>query len=218
MKNKANPQKLHIGSMIKEIALQKDVSPKELADVILCYQKNPGKIYDLDDMDTENVILISYLLNYNFLKIISKKYLSHLSFIENSSDEEKYYMELDTETGHFKIIGDIRTRDALQKIHIGQHIKAFALKNKWKEDTVAVLLNCSQSTVSDLYAHKSLKVKKLIEVSNALNHNFIADVYLDRMFILSSPDRFSRCIFTITPQWVRIENPDDKDFLMVFHK
>jgi hypothetical protein len=38
------------------------------------------------------------------------------------------------------------------------------------------------------------------------------------MFIISSPDRFARCTLTMTPQEIRIENPDDKTFLLVYHR
>jgi hypothetical protein len=38
------------------------------------------------------------------------------------------------------------------------------------------------------------------------------------MFIISSPDKVSRATITKTPQEVRIENPDDNNFVVVFSR
>jgi hypothetical protein len=127
-------------------------------------------------------------------------------------------MELDEQTGHFKIIGDLRDNDILRKIDFGRHLRAFADRNGWNEQDMATLLHRSQSTVSDLYSRKSLRVKKLILISNKLGHNFIAEFYLSRMFIISSPDKGSHATITKTPQEVRIENPDDNNFVVIFHR
>jgi predicted XRE-type DNA-binding protein len=218
MKKNANLDDLHIGSMIKEIALQKHVPAKELAALILRYEKNAGKIYDLKDMDVVDVVRFSYKLGYNFLEVISKKYLLHLSAIEPGPEQDFFCFKLDIDIKGTTLIENISNCDFLDNIKIGQHIKRFAEKNEWNEKDMAKLLNCSQSTISDLYGCDSLKVKKLITISNTLRHNFIADVYLSRMFIFSSPALFSRCVITVTSQKVSIENPNDKHFLMVYHK
>jgi plasmid maintenance system antidote protein VapI len=216
MKKEISLDKLHVGSMIKEIVQRKGIPPKELADLILRYQENAAKIYQVNDMECDEMVKISYTTSYNFLKVISEKYLSHLPAIEN--DSYPYYMEYEPQTGHFKIVGDLNSKDALQNIHVGQHIRTFADKNGWDEQNMAKLLQCSQSTVSDLYSRKTLKVKKLLQISNDLGHNFIAEVYLSRMFIISSPDKESRVAITKTAQEVRIENPDDNNFLVIFYR
>ncbi|MDR0363883.1 MAG: hypothetical protein LBH92_02550 [Bacteroidales bacterium] len=216
MKQPANLNDLHIGNMIKEIASNKNIPSKKIAETLLRYQQNANKIYGLADMSAEDVVLISYLLQYNFLKIISEKYLSNLPIIEEISNEEKYYMELDVQTGRIEIIGDIGKKKVLQKIHIGRHIKAVANKNKWNMQYMAKLLNHSQSYISYLYRQKSLKIKKLIQISNILNHNFIAEAYLNRMFIISSSDKSSSATIIKIPQEVRIKNPDDNNFVAIF--
>ena len=207
---------LIIGNMIKEIATRKGVSSKEISNCIGLYQSNPHKIYGLDDMDSEDVIKISYLMKYNLLQVISKEYLSHLPLIENHPDNENYYMELDAKTGHYKIIGDIENANALSKVYVGKHIRKFAEKNGWSGQYMAKLLQCSESTVSNLYDCKSLKIKKLMSISDDLQYNFIAEVYLSRMFITSSPDMLSKYTITFTSQEVRFKNPDDNTLLMVF--
>ena len=169
-------------------------------------------------MDCEAMVRVSYLMRYNFLKVISEKYLSHLPVIENNSEEERYYMELDEQSGRFKIIGDIGNKEVLLKIHIGHYIKAFADKYRLTQQNMAEELGCGQSYISYLYQQKSLKVKKLIQISNALKHNFIEEVYLDRMFIISSPNKVVRPIIIKTSQEVRIENPDDNNFVAIFRR
>jgi hypothetical protein len=220
MKNKAHSKDLYIGigSMLKEVAHQKHVPVKELAALMRRYEKDPSKIYQLDDMNVEDVIKISYLIGYNFLEGISEKYLSHLPLVENNLEQDFFCFKLDIDIKSTTLIENISNCDFLDNIKIGQHIKQFADKNGWNEKDMTKLLNCSQSTISDLYSQDSLKVKKLISISNALRHNFIADVYLSRMFICSSPDLFSRCVIKVTSQKVSIENPNNKPFLMIFNR
>lgn len=218
MKKDTKLEKFHFGSMIQKIALQKDIPSQKVADRILLYQKNPNKIYQVNDMDCDNIVKISYLLEYNFLNVISEKYLSHLPLIETIHEQEIYYIEWDMQSKHFFVNRDLRNDGTLKNIYIGRYIRAFAEKNEWDEQYMADLLECSQCNISNLYTRKSLTVKKIIQISDALKHNFIAEVYLNRMFITSSPSKFSNCIMTMSPQEVRIENPDDKTFLMVFHR
>jgi predicted XRE-type DNA-binding protein len=218
MKKTTPLKNLHIGKMIEKIAFNKEVPAKKIVGMILRYQKNEKKIYQLDDMDVEDVILISYLLTYNFLQVISEKYLSHLPHIVINPDQESYDIEWDQETRQFSVSGDIGTSNILDNIHIGKHIKKLAEKKGWNEQYMAKLLHCSQSSISDLYRHKSLKVKKLIQISDMLKHNLIEEVYLNRMFIISSSSKFPRRTMTITAQEVRIENLDDKNFSMVFFR
>jgi len=218
MKKTAHLEELHIGSMIKEIALNKGVPSKVLAGLIRRYEQNADKIYRLEDMDTEDIILISYPLEYHFLKVISDKYLSHLPAIKNNPEQENYYLKWDGQSGNFTVLRDIGKDDILQKIHIGQHIRKFAEKKGWSQQDMAKILQCLQSSISDLYRHKSLKIKKLVHVSSVLKHNFIAEMYLSRMFLVSSSTKSTHYIMTKTPQEIRIENPDDKIFSMVFRR
>jgi len=216
MKQTLNLNKLHLGSMIREIALAKGIPSKILAGLILRYQQNSNKIYQQHDMDVEDVILISYLLEYNFLKMISDKYLSHLPPIKNHPEQEIYQIEWNMQTGHLSVIRDIKTHDALQKIHIGQYIEKLTKKRGWNGRYMADLLGCTQGNISDLYTRKGVTIKTMIQISAALKHNLIADVYLSRMFMISSPTKFANCIMTITPQEIRIENSGDKTFPMIY--
>ena len=212
MKNKANLEKLHIGSMIKEIAMQKEITHQKITALILRYQESPIKVYHVNDMDCDNMVKISYMMEYNFLKVISEKYLSHIPVVEKDLNEKKYYMVLNDKTGDFKIMGDLKDNEVLKKLYVGHHLKAFADKNGWNEQDMAKLLHCSQSYISYLYRQKSMKVKKLLQISDTLKHNFIKEIYLDRMFIVSLPNKSSLPTITITPQEVRIENPYDTTF------
>jgi len=98
MKNKANFKTLHIGSMIKEIAMKKDISSKKLASVIPRDKNNFDKIYHVNDMDCDNMVKISYMMEYNFLKVISEKCLSHIPVVEKDLNEKKYYNVLPVRT------------------------------------------------------------------------------------------------------------------------
>ena len=73
-------QDLHIGKMIKGVALQKKVASNKIAYAINRYQNNADKIYNLDDMDADDVVRISYVLEHNLLEDISHKYLAHLYY------------------------------------------------------------------------------------------------------------------------------------------
>jgi hypothetical protein len=208
MKQNTNLDNLHIGNMIKEIAHQKHVPAKEIAALIRRYEKNAGKIYGLDDMDVEDVILISYLLEYNFLKVISEKYLSHLPPVETKSEQENYHLNLDMQIGY----GNTGNSDFLREIHIGKHIKKFAEKKGWNQHYVAKLLNCSQTTVSFLYKYRSLKIKEIVRISNTFNHNLIAEVYLSGMFIISHLDMFTCCTTTVSSQQTFIGDRNSEHF------
>ena len=216
MKHPPNLDNLHIGNIIKKIALNKGISSSKIADLICRYENNSNKIYRLDDMDIKDVVQISYLLEYNFLKTISDEYLSYLPPVESHPEQERYYIEWDMQTNHFSVSGDFKSKDTFQKIHVGQYIKNIADKKGWNGQYMAKLLNCTQGNISNLYGRKSLTIKKLIQVSNVLKQNLIAEVYLNRMFIISSPTKFAHCMMTITPQEIRIENMNDRPFLMIF--
>jgi len=206
--------------MIKEIAFNKRIPAKEIAKTMDArYQRNPAQIYQLRDIDVGDVVRISYLLRYHLLKVISDRYLSEIPLVEIDSEKEVFYFKLDIYMEDLTFYGNIKNCDFLQRIHIGKHIRKFAEKRGWSQKyTAEEKLKCSQSSVSDLYGSERLTVGKLIQVSKLLKHNFIADVYLSRMLIFSSPDTFANCTITVTSQKVRIENPDDKTFLMTFRR
>jgi len=199
MKQNPNLTNLHIGNIIKKIALNKGISSKKIAETLCRYEQNADKIYGLEDMDVEDVVQISYLLEYNFLKAISDEYLSHLPPVETQSEQGSYHLEFDMQIGYATVHGNIGKRDFLQNINIGQNIKNIAEKKGLNQQDMANQLGCSQTTVSFLYKETSLKVKKIIRISNVLEHNIIAEVYLSKMFIVSSLSMFTSCTTTITP-------------------
>ncbi|MCL2041603.1 MAG: helix-turn-helix domain-containing protein [Bacteroidales bacterium] len=192
MKKDDHLKYLYIGAMIKEVARRKGVSSGTLAHLIGKYMENVSEIYKLDDMDSEDVVKISYLLEYNLLEIISKKYLPHLPFTGHSPNQESYCMNLDIKTGVISANRNIGNCIFLKKIHIGQYIRKIAKKNGWNtQEDMAELLQCSQSNVSYLYKQKSLKLTTLIHLSEVLQYNFIAEVYLSQMFSNPVSDIFS---------------------------
>ena len=74
---------LHIGEIIKEIAQQKNITSVKIATAINRYQQNSNKIFKLNDMNVEDVIILSFFLGINILNIIAKKYLAHLPLRQN---------------------------------------------------------------------------------------------------------------------------------------
>ena len=176
---------LHVGGIIKKIAHQRHVSARALIDAIHPYQTyNPDKIYHTDDMECADIVTISYLLKYNILDFIAKKYLSHLPFPDCVVNAEARLVKIDTENKQTTIYAPFNNCDFLKKTHIGQNIRKFAESKGWKQQDTAKQLDCSQSTVSDLYGSKSLKVKTLIWISDALQYHFIAEAYLSQMLMV----------------------------------
>jgi len=95
MKKNDSLKDLHIGKIIKEIALQKGISSKKIAAAIHRDQKNADKIFRVNDMDIDDIVCISYLLEYNILELIAKKYLSHLSFSCNFDGAKLCLLKID---------------------------------------------------------------------------------------------------------------------------
>ena len=210
---------LHIGKMIREIASQKQTSSKRLAEVLNRYtSKNADKIYNLQDMYIDDVVQISYVIEYNILEDISETYLSHLPSTEIVLDQESYSLTLDMQTQLFTINKNAGNCDFLSDIHPGQYIKEMVQKKGWTTNTLMKRLNCSQSSVSRLYQSVSIKIKRLIQLSNVFRHNLIADLYLSRMILVPTFELFDRSIVTINPQQIRIENIADKSVLMVYNR
>ena len=213
MKKDAHLEDLHVGNIIKEIAHQRHVSAKVLADAIRLYQiYNTDKIYLMNDMDCKDIVTISYLLKYNILDVIAKKYLSHLPFPDCVINAESRLMKIDMENKQATIY-DPCSCNFLNKIHIGQLIKKVAEKKGWKtqEDT-AKQLNRSQGTISNWYNSKSLKVKTLIRISEDLQHHFIAEAYLSQMLIDPSLNMIEGYTIALSLQQIYIENPNDETF------
>jgi transcriptional regulator with XRE-family HTH domain len=218
MKHNGFLKDLHIGKIIKEIALQKGVSSKKIANVICRYRHNADKIYYLDDMDVEDVVRISYLLEYNILYFVLQKYLPHLPCSDNTANTEYFTMNIDMRNQRVTINEDFNNCDFLKKTHIGQRIKEVAEKRNWNGEELAKRLECARSAVSNLYRCKSLKIKKMVKISVAIRYHLIAEVYLSQMMIASSLNKFENCIIAISQQQIRIVNPVDKNILMVFQR
>ena len=207
-------EELQLGSFIKKIAHQRGVSAQTIANLISLYQKNADKIYLLDDMDSKDVVIISYLLNYNILDFLSKKYLPHLPFPDCIVSAESRSINIDMVNKRVMIYNPFNNSDFLSEVKIGQLIKKVAEKRKWKEQDMAKHLNCSQGTISNLYKQESLKVKKMIWLSEVLNHNLIAEAYLSKMLLIPSLNMIGNCIIDLKTQQIYIENPNN-DNLMI---
>ena len=218
MKNNDFLKNLHIGKIIKEIAIQKGVSSKKIAELILRYQQNANRIYQLDDMDIEDVVLISYLLEYNILDFVVQKYLSHLPFPNYYIGAVSRLMKLDMENKQVVIYDPFKNYDFLKSVHIGQQIKEVAEKNNWNEQDLAKQLQCAQSMVSYLYQSKSLKIKTLIRISDVLQYHFIAKIYLSQMVIVSSLHITDGCIIMLNPLQVHLKNLNGETLTIIFQQ
>jgi len=208
----------HIGRTIKSIAKEKQVASRSLANTIIRYQNNADKIYNLEDMDVGDVVKISYALNYNILEMLSDDHLYHLPVIENQSDHASYTITLDIQTESFIIKQSAGNSNFLSDIHIGSYIRRLAREKGWSTKHIAKKLHCAPNTVSDLYNRKSMKVKKLLRISDALGHNLIAEVYLSRMRFAPDLELFDQCKIIINEHKVRIVNPKDQTFSMEFRR
>ena len=110
MINNASLKDLHIGEIIKEIAQQKDVSSKQIAEVICRYQQNANKIFRLEDMDIKDVVRISYLFEYNILAPLIDQYLAHLPVNAAITETESCLFKIDMKNRR------IITEDILSRI------------------------------------------------------------------------------------------------------
>jgi len=205
---------LHIGKMIKEIAIQKQVSAKKIADAIQRYNGNADKIFKLDDMYVEDIILISYLLKFNFLRIISNKYLSHIPFTGDILKQENFSITLEMPSNSFRIIKKSEKKDRLE-VHIGDYIKDVALKKGIKKLYITNQLGRSQGLISYLYKQNTMKIKQLIKISIALNYNFISEVYLSRMDVTFSFHLFDGCIVELTTKHTQSGKLNEGVFSMI---
>ena len=201
--------------MIKRIASEKRIPSSKLVEAIHRYQNNADKIYKLEDMDTEDVIRISYTLKHNLLEWMSKKYLSHLPSTGTGSEQEIYTLSLDMRTKQFTITGNTGNCDFLKELHFGDCFRKTAQKNGWSSKYLETRLNYSQSTISDLFNSKSLKVKKLFRISDLLKYNWIEEIYLSKMCIVPYL-HIDECVIILTDRQVRIKKSDDSAFSMKY--
>ena len=216
MKNDAYLKELHVGEMIRAIALQKNISTRKIADAICRYEINAAKIFNKADMEIEDVIQISDVLEFNLLEAIAQKYLSHFSITE--FERESHIIKFNRHTQHYSIQGNAGNREFLDGIHIGEHIKTIAEQKGWTQHDMGKRLGLRQSNISRLYQSERINVKKLLRISMALERNLITEIYLSRMCIVPARYKLDACIITVNEQKVRIENPDDATFLMEFRR
>jgi len=218
MKDKAYLLKVQIGRMIKVIADINGVSPSTIVNALfpVRYQMNPNKFFLLDDIDAKDLVRISFVLNYNFLEQLSMMCIPHLPVSGDSFESAKYSITLDPIKKSYSIAGKAGNCDFLNDINVGLSIRSFAESNGQNQKDIAELLKCSQSSVSDLYTKESLKVKELFWISEKLNHYFVYDLFLSRMRIVPSYTPFYQFTITFDEFEVRIKNPNDDSFLMVY--
>jgi len=106
----------------------------------------------------------------------------------------------------------------LDIIHFGKYIKQIADKNGWNQKTIGLRLNLRQNAVSRLYRNQWINVKDLVQFSNALGRNLIAEVYLTQMSFLPALYQIEDCKIVVSEHEIRIENPEDPTFLMKFRR
>ena len=206
---------LNIGKMIKEIAIQNQVSARKIAEAINRYDGNSDKIFKLDDMYVEDIKRISILLKYNFFKIISDKYLSHIPFAGDFLKQEQISIFLDIPSNSFQIRKNHLKQDK-HEIHIGSYIKEIAKKNEVNEQYIADQIGRSQGLISYLYKQKTLKIKLLIKISIALNYNLISEVYLSTMDITFSHHLFDGCLVELNTKHSEDEKQGEGLFTLNF--
>ena len=202
---------LHIGKIVEEIAGQQKVSAQQLVDAICHYHDNAGKIFKLKDMNTEDVVKISYVLKYNLLEMLSEKYIPHLSTSCKSQQQPYCIFELHTKSNQCKLNQYAGTYDFLKSdvIHIGKYIRSVAEKKGLTEEDLGKLLHLSQSNVSRLYHSKSIKVKRMIRFSNFLEHNLFSELYLTHITIAPSQNIFDHFIIKVSELRVDFMNPQN---------
>ena len=214
MKNDGYLKEFHIGRMIKELASQKHVPSKKLTEALLPsrYQFNTDKIFNLSDIDVEDAIRISKILDFNLLDNISHTYLSHIPFTGSYLEKTNYSILLSLSTKRFVF----NIKEDLEKIHIGKYIKKMVHSKGWIERDMANKMKCDISLVSYYYKHENMKIKPLIHFSNALNYNLIAEVYLVRMGTISCIHYFDDCIIKLNTQQNHVDEHDEGAFTITF--
>jgi hypothetical protein len=117
MKENDHFKDLHIGAIVKALAHQKGLSSKEIAKVLRRYNTNADKIYKLHDMDIEDVVHLSWLLQYNILEYLTHKYLPHLYNRRQPNETDSYRIKIDLKTQRVTIDDFGNHYDFLKDIH-----------------------------------------------------------------------------------------------------
>jgi len=172
---------LHIGKIIKKIAQSKGISSKRIAATLNSYKQNSDQLFCKDDMNIDDLIRISYLLEYNVLYVIVKEYLPHLSFSIQTLWPETYLKKIDIKSNDLLCGKSKDDCDFLCQILIGEEIKKVADINNWNRQEVAEKIRSTSATVLYLYTRKSIKLKKLIQISESFQYDFISYVYLSKI-------------------------------------
>lgn len=69
-------EKIHIGELIKKTVKSKGVKVAWLAKQLHCHRNNIYKMYDKSWIDTETLLKLSLLLNFNFFHLYSNYFES----------------------------------------------------------------------------------------------------------------------------------------------
>jgi transcriptional regulator with XRE-family HTH domain len=206
----------HIGKIIKEIALRKGVSSKAIAAVINYSQQNADKVFRMNDMNIEDVIRISYLLEHNILFFVMNKFLPQLSGVENLIEEGDYILQTDVKSRSVSINEIATDCDFLKNIHIGNHIREYAKENNWSGRDLAKHLNCTPSMVNYIYKQKSLKIKKILQISEILQYNMVSAIYLPQIMIANATFFFENFLIVVNREKLRIIYSNDNSILLTY--
>jgi predicted transcriptional regulator len=67
--------------------------------------------------------------------------------------------------------------DKIKDIHIGTLIKAKVMERNMQVTEFAKRINCERTTVYNIFTRKSIDIEQLIRISQALEYDFINEVY-----------------------------------------
>jgi len=211
-------KKLHLGKLIKRVAKNKGVATKDIAVAFNRSKLNASKILWHDDLNIEDVIRVSYLLEYNFLFFIVNDYLLHLTPTSSDRGTEICLFKVDMNSRKIYCNEYEINTNYLKDIKIGEYIKAIAHHKNWCGQEVANRLNCTAANVSYLYKSKSLKVKKLIEISEVFQYDFISNVYLDKINISNSLHFLAGCVINVNKNNIQVIDPINNTCLLYYRQ
>jgi len=204
----------HLGSMIQEIAGQQQIVASKIVEVLYPsrYQNNADKIFKIKDMDIDDVIRISQLLEHKLLEMISDKYLSHLPFSGIYLGKINASLTLYFETKRFLIDNKEEESNFLKYIHIGDIIKELAKEKGWSEQDLAKKYGCNKTLVNYYFNNQRMKMMPMIRFSNALQINLITEIYLAGVSIL----HFNGCTIKLNTHNSNPENKYGGFFSIIF--
>ena len=210
MKNKVFLDDLNLGKIVEELAGERLISATQITDAISHYKNNASKIFDREDMDTAEVVKISYLFNFNILMMLTKQYLPHLPYMNHIENHHAHIIEVNTLTSRCSFNKNIGKHDFLKNVEIGPYIGKVAAKKGLKPRDLQTLLGLSQSSVSRLFLSKSLNIKKMIRYSDLLEHNLFSEPYIQNMIFKSHAKSIDeRFIIKVGEKRVDILDPCD---------